>query len=56
MKNTDTIKILENIAKEYNSPTEQRVFDKAIAALKYCDEHKLTYYVENKCFGTMEEE
>ena len=51
MKNKDAIIILENIAKEYNTPIEQRVFDKAIAALKYCEEHKLTYYVKDKCFG-----
>lgn len=56
MKNKDAITILKHIAKEYTTPTEQRVFDKAIAALEYCDEHNLTYYVEDKRFGTTEEE
>ena len=51
MKNKTTIIIMENIAKEHNTPAEQRAFDKAIAALKYCEEHKLTYYIKDKCFG-----
>ena len=55
MKNKDAIIILKNISKEYDSPAEQRVFDKAIAALEYCEKNKLTYYIEDKCFGKREE-
>lgn len=55
MKNDTTIKILEDISKQHSTPSEQRVFDKAIAALKYCTEHGLTYYVEGKYFDKNEE-
>lgn len=51
MKTKDTIAILKNIAKEYDTPVEQRVFDKAIAALEYCEKQKLTYYIDGKYFG-----
>lgn len=55
MKNEMTITILEDISKQHNMIAEQRVFDKAIAALRYCEEHGLTYYVEGKYFDKNEE-
>ena len=55
MKNEMTIKIIEDISKQHNTPTEQRAFDKAIAALRYCEEHGITYYVEGKYFNKNEE-
>lgn len=54
MKTKDTIVILKNIAKEHGTLIEQRVFDKAIAALEYCEKQKLTYYIEGKYFGRFE--
>ena len=56
MKNEMTIKIIEDISKQHNTPAKQRTFDKAIAALKYCEEHGLTYYVEEKYFRKLDEE
>ena len=56
MKNEMTIKILEDISKQHDTTAEQRTFDKAIAALKYCKEHSLTYYVEGKYFRKFDEE
>ena len=41
---------LNNISKEHINPTEQRAFDKAIAALEYCEKQGFTYYVEEKYF------
>ena len=55
MKNEMTIKIIEDISKQHDAPAEQRAFDKAIAALRYCEEHGLTYYVEGKYFDKNEE-
>lgn len=56
MKNKETIMIIKNISKDYNSPAEKRAFDKAIAALEYCDKNNLTYYTEEKYFGKLEDE
>lgn len=50
MKNRMTIDIIRDISKEYSNPTEQRAFDKAIAALEYCEKQGLTYYTEEKCY------
>lgn len=49
MKNRQIITIIENISKQHTSPAEQRAFEKAIAALRYCG--NLTYYTETKRFG-----
>lgn len=49
MKNRQAITIIENISKQHTSPAEQRAFEKAIAALRYCG--NLTYYTETKRFG-----
>ena len=49
LKNRQTITIIENISKQHTSPAEQRAFEKAIAALRYCG--NLTYYTEAKRFG-----
>lgn len=49
MKNRQTIAIIENISRQHTSPAEQRAFEKAIAALRYCG--NLTYYTETKRFG-----
>lgn len=49
LKNRQTITIIENISKQHTSPAEQRAFEKAIAALRYCG--NLTYYTETKRFG-----
>lgn len=49
MKNRQTITIIENISKQHTNPAEQRAFEKAIAALRYCG--NLTYYTETKRFG-----
>lgn len=50
MKNIITIKILKDISKQHTNLAEQRAFDKAIAALEYCEKQRLTYYVGKKCF------
>lgn len=55
MKTNETLKILEQISKQHKTPIEQRVFDKAIAALKYCEEQGLTYYIDGKYFKKREE-
>ena len=55
MKTNETIKILEEISKQHNTPVEQRAFDKAVAALKYCEKQGLTYYTDGKYFGKREE-
>ena len=55
MKNKETIAILKDISQKYTQPAEQRVFDKAIAALEYCEKHKLTYYTKEKYFDKREE-
>lgn len=49
LKNRQTIAIIENISRQHTSPAEQRAFEKAIAALRYCG--NLTYYTETKRFG-----
>lgn len=49
MKNRQAIAIIEDISKQHTSPAEQRAFEKAIAALRYCG--NLTYYTETKRFG-----
>jgi len=49
LKNRQAITIIENISKQHTSPAEQRAFEKAIAALRYCG--NLTYYTETKRFG-----
>lgn len=49
LKNRQAIAIIEDISKQHTSPAEQRAFEKAIAALKYCG--NLTYYTETKRFG-----
>lgn len=49
MKNRQAITIIEDISKQHTNPAEQRAFEKAIAALQYCD--NLTYYTETKRFG-----
>ena len=54
MKNKETIKILKDISQKHNTPVEQRVFDKAIAALEYCEKNKLIYYIEDKKFDKSE--
>ena len=59
MKTNETIRILEDIVKEYepqkgNESAIKRVFEKAIAALKYCEEQGLTYYIEEKRYGKIE--
>ena len=46
MNNSMTIDIIKNIAQKYDNPADKRAFEKAIAAVEYCEEHKLTYYVE----------
>lgn len=48
LKNRQTITIIENISKQHTSPAEQRAFEKAIAALQYCE--GLTYYIEENKF------
>ena len=50
MKNRTAITIMENISRQYEHPAEKRAFDKAIAALEYCEKHKLTYYIKEKYF------
>lgn len=50
MKNKMAIDIIRDISKEHINPTEQRAFDKAIAALEYCEKQGFTYYVEEKYF------
>lgn len=54
MKNKSAILVLENISQQYNHPVDKRAFEKAIAAIEYCDEHGLSYYVEEKRYGEME--
>ena len=49
LKNRQAITIIEDISKQHTNPAEQRAFEKAIAALQYCD--NLTYYTETKRFG-----
>ncbi len=49
------IDIIRDISKEHTNQAEQRAFDKAIAVLRYCDEHGLSYYVEGKYFDKNEE-
>ena len=56
MKMKNTITIIKNISNEHKQPAEQRAFDKAIAALEYCEKHNLTYYTEGKCFEKRKEE
>ena len=50
MKNRMVIDIMRDISKEHTNPAEQRAFDKAIAALEYCEKQGLTYYTEEKYF------
>ena len=54
MKNRAAILTLEKISQAYDHPADKRAFEKAIAALKYCDEHGLSYYVDEKRYGKME--
>lgn len=56
MNNRIAINIMENISQQYDLPADKRAFEKAIAALEYCEKHKLTYYVEGKYFDKREEE
>lgn len=55
MKNRMVIDIIRDISKEHTNPAEQRAFDKAIAALEYCEKQGLTYYVEGEYFDKNEE-
>lgn len=55
MKTKNTITIIKNISQEYDNPVEQRAFDKAIAALEYCENQGLTYYIEGKYFDKKSE-
>ena len=50
MKNRMAIYIIRDISKEHTNPVEQRAFDKAIAALEYCEKQGLTYYTEEKYY------
>ena len=56
MKNRTAIAIMEKISEQYSHPADKRALDKAIAALEYCEKHKLTYYVRGKYFGKRSEE
>lgn len=51
MNNRATINIMENISQQYDHPSDKRAFEKAIAALEYCEKQGLTYYIEGKYFG-----
>lgn len=55
MKIDTTIKAMKSFSEESSNPVDQRVFEQAIAALEYCKEQKLTYYIEEKSFGKREE-
>ena len=54
MKNRMAIDIIRDISKEHTNPAEQRAFDKAVAALEYCEKQGLTYYIEEKCYEEMD--
>lgn len=56
MNNRTAITIMENISNHYEHPADKRAFDKAVAALEYCEKHKLTYYVKGKYFNKRTEE
>lgn len=56
MNNKVAIEIMENISTQYEHPSEKRAFEKAIAALEYCQKNGLTYYVEGKYFDKREED
>ena len=56
MNNGMTVNIIKNISQQYNNPADKRAFEKAIAALEYCKNQGLTYYVDGKYFGKREEE
>ena len=56
MNNKTAIAIMKNISSQYEHPADKRAFDKAIAALEYCEKHKLTYYIEGKYFDKRAEE
>lgn len=56
MNNRVAINIMENISQQYDHPADKRAFEKAIAALEYCEKQGLTYYIEGKYFCKREEE
>lgn len=56
MNNRVAINIMENISQQYDHPEDKRAFEKAIAALEYCEKQGLTYYIEGKYFGKRKEE
>ena len=56
MNNGMTVNIIKNISQQYDNPADKRAFEKAIAALEYCENQGLTYYVDGKYFGKREEE
>ena len=55
MKIDTTIKAMKSFLETSDNPVDKRVFEKAIAALEYCEKNNLTYYIEDKCFGIREE-
>lgn len=55
MKIDTTIKAMKSFLETSDNLVDKRVFEQAIAALEYCKEQKLTYYIEDKCFGKREE-
>lgn len=50
MKIDTTIKAMKSLLEASNNLVDKRVFEQAIAALEYCKEQKLTYYIEEKRF------
>ena len=54
MKIDTTIKAMKSFLETSDNPVDKRVFEKAIAALEYCEKNNLTYYIEDKHFDERE--
>ena len=56
MKNKMARQIIQDILQQHNNSAEKRALESAIAALEYCENQGLTYYVDGKYFGKRKEE